>query len=145
MDLEKLVGVYDDTSEMQVVHPVSLDPLKNPASGEPFLIKFYGPNHATSRKLLEVEIKAGQKRARQGRNAPVQGLDEMEEKSVDYLIGRMAGWSGYDKQFSAKEAATILKKFSWLRAQCNEFLKDDANFLPMPKPASSPTESTSSS
>lgn len=144
MDLDKIVGAYEDTAEMQVVHPVSLDPLKNENSGEPFLWKFYGPNHPVTRKLLDAEVKSGQKRARMGRNASVQGLDEMEGKSIEYLVARSAGWSGYDKPFSAKEATGVLKKFGWLRRQCNDFLADDANFLPMPKPASSPSEPTSS-
>lgn len=119
-----------DTADLKIRHPKSGD-----ETG--WVITFAGPGHPKAVKQKNAQINRGLKRARMAENAEDMSADEVEQMSVDYIVGRMVGWSGLtwegekDKAFDEAFVKKLLgdPSYEWLKNACNKFLVNEANFI----------------
>lgn len=60
-------------------------------------------------------------------------IEEMEGSMIDTVAIAIVNWTGIsvdgkEVPFSLENAITVLKRFPWLFAQCNQFLSNRTNF-----------------
>ena len=89
-------------------------------------------NHA--RRLYQEFKQKEQAAKRKGKEVEDLTLDEAEELAVDTAVQRLIGWKnvaedGKELKFSKEEAARVLQKYPFIRAQVMEQSDEVSNFF----------------
>lgn len=130
MDLKKLTG--DQTSTMDVRHPVSEEILRN-ENDEPISIELHSADSEVYRaELRKRQNKRLERSLKKGSKALT--AEEIDRHTVEILAAVTADWSNIEWEgealpFSHKNAVMLYESLPWLREQVDRFVTDRENFF----------------
>lgn len=118
----------DEPFELQLVHPVTREPID-------VTISIVGMDSAVYRKVAHAQRARRIKNIKPGsRNLPV-SMDELEADAIEILAECTTGWknlafNGSELPFSKENAVMVYSspKTGWVREQVDEAISDRANF-----------------
>lgn len=115
---------------LQLLHPIDRNEL------EGMTIRIRGDKSKTVEAFERKRIKELQKREKmlKGKSKDTDfTVEELEDMAVEAAVVRIMGWTGMkedgeDLNFSAENAAYLMRKFAWMREQVREAAEDLDNF-----------------
>lgn len=122
------IGKRVDEAVMEVVNPIDGTVLTNKRTGEPLTITLAGKDSdrykTAARKLADRRMKLGRSKM---------SAAEAEAAGAHLLAACVTGWTGFDFSGEPAEASlenvlAVFKAEPFVKAQCDEFVEDRANY-----------------
>lgn len=123
MDLKDLTP-KQDTVEVILKHPVSLEPVTKP-NGDPMKITMFAP---TSKEYREVMYERADARLDEAQKSGTTKLTakEMDNSSIDMLARITKSWDihydGKEPKLSVAKAASVYDELRWIKPQLEDAL-----------------------
>lgn len=132
MDLSKFkVDSENQTAELQVLHPVTFEPLEN--EGKPVVIVLHGPDSQAQKKVVRGfqndAIKQGMKKKKMNISS-----EQLEARALALDVASTADWKnltyeGKQLKCTPENVKKVYSELPWLREQVEEFISERSNFL----------------
>lgn len=132
MDLAKLdlTEHANNGATLEVLHPISGELLTD-NNNKPVTVTLLGSDSTQMREAMSARAK---KQINSKKPNQITTIDDAEQASAELLASVVVSWSGIEENGKAVECnnqnvVAILKRYSWLRLQIDQFVSDRANFF----------------
>lgn len=124
-----LAVIANEGEFMELLHPTKKTPLIG-SNGKAMGITFLGYDSDQARKIRMKTMNDGLNRKASSKVT----AEELETRSIRHLAKLAISWQGVvenkkDLEFSTDAVFELLKKYAWIKEQCDEFIGDRGNFL----------------
>ena len=130
MDLKDLTP-SNDTVEVTVVHPATLEPLTNDDKS-PMTITMYAPHSKGYKAAVHEQTNKRLKKAQAKKGLDITA-EELEEATMELLAKTTKEWNitfgGEQPKFSVTKAKDIYSEVFWLRDQIEGAMNDSLDFM----------------
>lgn len=132
MDLAKLdlTEHANNGAILEVLHPISGEPLTD-NDNKVVTLTVLGSDSTQMRNAMSARAK---KQINSKKPNQITTIDDAEQASAELLASVVVAWSGIEENgelvpFTPGNVIDILKKYSWLRLQVDQFVSDRSNFF----------------
>lgn len=123
--------IFDETSEYQLRHPITKEPLKD-GKGRPMTVELYGKHTSVYKNAVNKMFKkrepgeelTSEETRKQGTELLADCIKQFNNLNIEYADGKF---------LDTNDVVSVLENAFWIRQQVDTAIDDLENFLQTPK------------
>lgn len=122
-----------ETTTVELIHPITGEPLINESDGTPMTITVHGPYSARYKQLVHAQQNRRLQQAQRSNGKTTLTAEDLETAALEMLVKCTADWNltldTKKEPFSEDAAKRVYESWPFIRARVEEVFGDERAFL----------------